>query len=705
MPRPRAPRRLRLRLAPLAALASLALVTVACGDDGSASESATEGSTSSTTDAATTTTTGETTAATETTGGTDTDATGGLEPAEVPTGCNPIAYEHDCLLPYPSDVFLIDDPEAPGSKRVALTVEATPTTMEGISLDTLSHHVVDGFSHHQPILAVFPEGVDTSNLNFHVDGGDATLDPASPTILLNADTGELVPHWVELDAMTASPAEQALILRPLVVLDDGARYIVAYQGLVSAMGLEIAPPKGFAHILAGAVEGDGVLEPLAARYESTIFPDLAAAGVARERLQLAWEFTTASDERNTRDMLAIRDDMIAWLADNDPAVMVDKVLPDHNEDIALRIEGRVQVPLYLEEDAPMALLHRDADGHVVANGEHWVAFTFQVPTTAFPLDPNYESARIIQFGHGFFGEREEINWSAMRGFSVERGLVMVATEWVGMAYEDQASVIEYIGKQTGDTFLFTDRLHQAFANQIALTAALKTTMTKTDEFFVLDQLIYDPDQLHYYGISQGSIFGAVFMALTPTIERGVLSVGGGPYSLMMSRSGSFKDLFALMKLQIGERPLEIQKFITLSQHVFDRVDPATYARRMIAEPYADSPERRILFQYGIGDHSVNNLASHLLIRAGGLDMLAPTAEQPYGVDTVDAPAPGSAAVAVDYNLAVLPGINAELPPEPPSEENVHELVRRNAKIRDQIDAFWQPDGVLDNFCDGPCDPE
>ena len=696
--------RLSLRVAPLAALASLALLTAACGDDGTSSASATDGSTSSSTSDATTGTTGETTAATETTGGTGT-TTGGLEPADVPPGCNPIAYENDCLLPYPSDFFLVDDAELPNGRRVALTEEATPTTMAGMSLNTLGHHPADGFSHHQPILAVFPEGIDTANLNFHLDGGDATLDPASPTILLNADTGELVPHWVELDAMTASPAEQALILRPLVVLDDSARYIVAYQGLVSAMGLEVEPPKGFAHILAGEVEGDAVLEPLAARYESTIFPDLEAAGVPRDRLQLAWEFTTASDERNTRDLLAIRDDMLAWLADNDPQVMIDKVLPDHNEDIALRLEGRVQVPLYLEEDESMALLNRDGGGDVVANGEHWVPFTLQVPTTAFPLDPNSEPARIIQFGHGFFGEREEINWSAMRGFSVERGLVMIATEWAGMAYEDQASVVEYIGKQAGDTFLFTDRLHQSFANQLALTAAIKTTLTEVPELQILDQLVYDPDQLYYYGISQGSIFGVVFMALTPTMERAVLSVGGGPYSLMMSRSGSFSDLFALMKLQIGDRPLEVQKFITLSQHVFDRVDPTTYSRRVLLDPYPDSSDRRILFQYGVGDHSVNNLASELLIRAGGLDMLAPTAAQPYGVGTVDAPAPGSAAVVVDYNLDELPGIYSELPPEPPNEENVHELVRRNPKMRDQIDAFWQIDPVLDNFCDGPCDPE
>ena len=52
--------------------------------------------------------------------------------------------------------------------------------------------------------------------------------------------------------------------------------------------------------------------------------------------------------------------------------------------------------------------------------------------------------------------------------------------------------------------------------------------------------------------------------------------------------------------------------------------------------------------------------------------------------------------------------------QPPTEEqlkeveegiNVHESVRRNAKIKEQIDNFLQPDGVIEHTCDGPCDPE
>ncbi|MDC0717418.1 hypothetical protein [Nannocystis bainbridge] len=695
---------------PCSCLASLAaLMVLACGDAGSATtEDASSTSAATTTGTPTTDVTPTTTEATttETSATTEEPTTGEpLPPAEVPEGCNPIAYAADCLLPYPSDFFLVEDAGLPNGVRVALTEQAVPKTMMGASIDNLAAHPTDGFSHHMPILALFPEGIDTKNLTFHTGDGDATLTASSPTLLIEVETGELVPHWVELDAMTDDPTRQALIVRPFVRLKDSARYVVAFQGLVAADGTAVAPPLGFAHVLQGDVAGHAVLEPLAQRYEEQIFPVLEQAGVARAGLQLAWDFTTASEARNTDDLLAIREDVIATLGAAGPAIEFDNVIPDYSEEFALRVEGKFEVPLYLEADEPMARIHRGPDGKPAANGTIWVPFTLQVPRSVWPLAADFEPARIIQYGHGFFGEREEINWSAMRAFSTERKFIMVATEWAGMALEDQGVVVETIFEDPSDLFLFTDRLHQGFANQLALSYAIQTTLADSAELEAFGQLLYAPDEVYWYGISQGSIFGLTFMALSPVVEKAVLDVGGGPYSLMMTRSGSFSMLFDIVKVVIGDEPLLIQKFIALSQHTWDRVDPLTYAPRVLQQPYEDSPARKILFSYGIGDHSVNNLASELLMRATGIDLLDPPARPVYGLQTTPAPSAGSAGVNVDYHVPELPGIEAEIPKEPPGEYNVHENVRRNPKIRTQIDMFLRPGGQIENFCDGACDPE
>ncbi|HZF48640.1 MAG TPA: hypothetical protein VE093_08330 [Polyangiaceae bacterium] len=629
--------------------------------------------------------------------------TGSLPPPAVPEGCNPIAYEGDCLLPYPSDVFLVDDASTPSRKRVQFTPQATLETNGHEPVDFLKHHPADGFSRVTPILAVFPEGVSDENLTFHTDDPAATRKADSPTVVLDAETGELIAHWAELDKNTDIAKEQALFVRPFAKLKEKRRYIVAFQGLKDRQGSLLKAPNGFAHILAKETGADPKLKALADRYESSIFPALEKAGVARAALQLAWDFTTGSDEMATRDMLAVRDDVIAKLEATPPAVTITAVLPDHNEEIGLRIEGTIRVPLYLANDQPGAMLHRGADGKVTQNGEAEVPFTLQVPKSALPADASFEPARILQYGHGFFGLREEIDYGYMRGFSLEQKYITIAVDWWGMSEPDQFSLTNGLLNDPGSAFTFTDRLHQAMANMIALSYAVKGPLTEQGDLQRFDKLLYDPDKLYYYGISQGAIFGVTLLSLSPTLDRAAFSVGGGPYSLMMTRSASYTPLFALVEAALPG-PLAIQKFTALTQTTWDRVDPMTYSERVLLDPYPKSPaERRILMQIGVGDHSVNNLASYINARAMGMKLLDPSPRAIHGLDPVSAPAE-SALVIVDFKLASEPGVDCRLPTED-EKNDVHEDVRRNAKIKMQLDAFFQPDGTIQNFCDGPCDPE
>jgi hypothetical protein len=626
-----------------------------------------------------------------------------LPPLEVPEGCNPIAYANDCMLPYPTDFFLVDDPTTPTKKRVALTEKAQLRTASGDAIDFLKVHPADGFSRHMPIMAVFPEGVDTQNVTFHTGDLAATLKPESTTLLLDAATGEPVPHWAELDKNTEKSSEQAFFVRPLVSLKERTRYIVAFQGLKDKEGALIKAPSGFLHIREGKAAGDAVVGPIALRYEEEIFPALEKFGVARADLQLAWDFTTGSDEERTRDMLAVRDDLIAKFEAAPPAVTIDAVKEDVSEEIALRIEGTLKVPLYMETALPGALLHRDAAGKVAQNGEADVPFTLQVPKSALPADAAFEPARILQYGHGFFGLREEINYGFMRGFSKEQRYITVAVDWWGMSEPDIPTVTGPLLGDVSLAFAFTDRLHQGLANMIALSYAVKGPLAERDELKRFGKLLYDPAKLFYYGISQGAIFGVTLMALSPTLDRAALSVGGGPYSLMMSRSGSYRDLFALLDAALST-PLDAQKLIAMSQQTWDRVDPMTYSERIFSAPYPKSPaDRRVLMQIGIGDHSVNNLASHMNARALGIPLLTPAPRAIFGLPEEAMPAK-SGLVEVDFKLAKEPGVECRIPAED-EENDVHEGVRRNVKIKAQLDAFFQPGGMVENFCDGACDPE
>ena len=187
-------------------------------------------------------------------------------------------------------------------------------------------------------------------------------------------------------------------------------------------------------------------------------------------------------------------------------------------------------------------------------------------------------------------------------------------------------------------------------------------------------------------------------------------MGGAPFSFMMSRSNNF-SLFLLLIRTSFDGDLDVQKFMTLSQHSFDRIDPSTWAENILKDPLPDTPaDRDVLVQFGLWDHSVPSLATMNHIRMMGVPVLQPSPMDVYGTETVEGTVDGSATVIVDYMLADPPGIYSQPPTEEQLKEaeegiNVHESVRRNAKIKEQIDNFLQPDGVIEHTCDGPCDPE
>lgn len=634
-----------------------------------------------------------------------------LTPLAIPEGCNPVAFDHDCLLPFPSDYFLVDDAAMPSGKRVAFTEVALPKTANEVSFDVTAENPIDGFSTHQPIMAFFSSGVTAEGVLFHTDDPAKTLLPDSKVLLIDAATGKPVPAWGEVDLNAGNVSERAFIVRPFQKLENSKRYIVALQGLFSSnedgsSGPILEAPRGFARIRDKQATGDNVLEPLANRYEKDIFPALETLGVSRDKLQLAWDFTTGSEELLTRDLLFMRDEIIAKLEASPPKVKVTKAIENtvmDNENIWLRIEGTITVPLYLQSTELGAKLFRDASGKVTQNGEAEVPFTLQVPHSANPADANFEPMRILEYGHGAFGLQEEINYSFMRGYTNQDKYIAAAVDWWGMTESDQNVVIENALTDQGKMFDFVERLHQGIVNFIALSYALKGPIAELPELQRFGKTLYNKDKLYYYGISQGAIFGVTMLSLNPLLDRGVLGVGGGPYSLNMGRSGSFVPFFGLLKGPLLSA-LTIAKLVMLSQNRWDRVDPITYAPHLLNNLFPKVPtNRHILMQNAIGDHLVNNLSSDLISRAAGIKMLEGASAPIWGIDMVAGPTT-SALVNVDYKLAELPGVYCQLPP-PDQTPEVHEQVRRNPKIKAQLDAFFQPDGMITNTCEGMCDPE
>ncbi len=606
-----------------------------------------------------------------------------LEPLEVARDCNPIAAEWDCLLPYPSDVYLVADDALESGRRVTIGAAALPA---GVSVRRLP---ADGFSIQAHVMALFPAGVDAASL-----GG---------AVLVEAETGYRPMVLTELDPRAKDPARQAVTIRALERLKNGTRYVVGFSGLTDASGDTLEPPEGFRRIRDGVTAGDPVLEPLAARYETGIFDVLEEAGVAREALQLAWDFTTQTRKNATADMLAVRAQTMAAVEAAAPAVTVTEVTEPADGEIGRRIMGTITVPQFMSDPEAGATLLRDANGAVQAAGTVEVPFTVMIPRSV--LDGTIAApVRLVQYGHGFFGERTEIEWSYVRGYAQEYGVVFCAVDWAGMHFTDKAVVADKLFNDPDDVTMFVERVHQGMANQIALSAAMLGSMQDVDELKIDDVLAYDPARFFYHGLSQGHILGGTFFALSPHHVRAALGVGGAGFTHMMMRSANFNEFLALMNKHSTE-PLQQAKIVAMTATDIDRFDPLTYAPYVFDEPLEGAPAaKQVLMQIGIGDAQVPNLTSRLHARALSLPLLAPPVVAVAPLNEVSGPHAGSAYIEYDYELGLDP-LPGELATPPTEDNEVHEAVRRTEAARAQLDAFLQPDGVIEQHCEGPCNPQ
>src|SRR5262249_27565136 len=183
-------------------------------------------------------------------------------------------------------------------------------TSTGQHIDPTLWNDSDGFSPGQPAITHLP-GATITGLPTQ-DTIASSLDPGSPTVIIDAETGERVPHFSELDeSIYDEPdAERTLIIRPVVRLADATRYIVAIRGVVDEHGKAIAPSPVFAALRDGTSSCDPSVDARRELY-ADVFARLEKAGIARKDLQIAWDYTTASKQNNTARFLAMRDDALA----------------------------------------------------------------------------------------------------------------------------------------------------------------------------------------------------------------------------------------------------------------------------------------------------------------------------------------------------------------------------------------------------------
>ncbi|MGH2757111.1 MAG: hypothetical protein ACRDI3_04920, partial [Actinomycetota bacterium] len=413
---------------------------------------------------------------------------GPLDEVAADGRCDPIDPAH-CLFPFPNDVFTRPDSDGATGRRVNLNVASMPRNFAGVPINPLDWNRSDGFSPGSLIVTKVP-GLDTPEALSATD--PVTLRDLSryteedaPVVVLNAETAERHPIFVELD-MTASTAEdRTLLIRPAVNFEEGTRYIVALRDLRDSNGDLLEAGPAFAAFRdaervncdsGGDCEGDPAGDGAArsAHYQS-IFHTLEEAGIGRKKLYLAWDFTVASERNLSERILTIRDDAFARLGDTDlddltiqgdsPEFEVTAVTDNPEPQILRRVEGTVTVPCYLNLPrcpSGAQFLYDGPDATVptwIEGNTYDARFICNITNTVLEEGP----ARPSLYGHGLLNSAEEVNQRKLFELGSNHNFMFCGADWIGMAEEDvpnDASLLLDLGRFSS----LADRLQQSFVN-------------------------------------------------------------------------------------------------------------------------------------------------------------------------------------------------------------------------------------------------
>jgi len=252
--------------------------------------------------------------------------------------------------------------------------------------------------------------------------------------------------------------------------------------------------------------------------------------------------------------------------------------------------------------------------------------------------------------------------------------------------------------------------------------------------------VIDTTEVFYSGGSQGGIFGVAIMSIAEDFKRGFLAVPGANYSTLLHRSIDFNPFLAISRGAYPDR-LDEELVIALIQQLWDRAEPQGYMNHLASGDLSTPPvPHKILIHMSTCDSQVSNLATQIMLRSLGIPQVSPPLRSFFGVPEMAGGYDGSGFTEIDWQKcgsrcnvpgqdnpgaacttdADCPGLgdpptrtrcDSGTPPltntAPAFENDAHGAegsAPPTAPTAQQTDAFLRPNGTVEMFCSGPCDP-
>jgi hypothetical protein len=604
-----------------------------------------------------------------------------------------------CLFPFPSDFFrkqggpygqafhLDFGPSLPVSERSEIRMSPEP------------FQVNDGYPV-VPAITFALEGATVTGAA-PLDDIGASIKPDSKTLVVDAETGELQAHWAELDYLAEESGARVVQLRLASGLRHDRRYVVAVRGLVDDAGAVLPPTPGFAALRDGEKASLAAIEERRARFDADIFPVLERAGVARADLQLAWDFTTATEKGATSRLLTMRDRLYDAIGEEGPEYVVSSVEPDPEGEegpIAAIVEATAKIPSFVLPAEPGGYPRRlrlDEAGLPAIEGFEDVKFRVQIPRIA-RTGPG--KVAVLQYGHGFLGSDREANNGWLRTWAERHGFLILSCDMQGMNTTAGVNWFVRLPEDATNLTYIAEEPLQGVINHIALQRLMKGRFRADPNVQREGETLYDPARLYYHGNSQGGTMGNLVFLPSRDVTRAVLGVPGVSIGFILARASQWEEQRGSFENSYPN-PHDFASIMSVVQVGWDKADGINFAPRTSDLP--GTPPKRVLLQTALEDSQVNNDVTRLLARLYQAKLVSPATREVWGLEEAAPPiTEGNAYQEVDYGVA--PRVRTNRPAA--SETDTHGLPRKSPKIQDQAWHFLET-GEIIAPCDGICDPD
>ncbi len=500
-----------------------------------------------------------------------------------------------CALPWPSDTFAVADTDSPTGLRIQVDPSSLPEIDDPSPLGRAT-----GFSRVSPIVTAFATDIDPNSAGQGVE--------AAVQLIVTEDgpqLGQKIPVRVEVFVETnADGSESAIVAYPQVPLAPSTEYTaIVTTALQSTDGASVQATDHTRVALAQQDPKTQDEQDLADQHNPARLA-LQAAGVDPTEVARVWSFTTRDQRRPIEPLMALRQQVIDAVENDDIGIEVDRMEINPRDSIAVIVQGRLTgMPRFLGDNNTFTF---DDAGAPTRVGQREAAFRVVVPAG----EGDY---RLIMYGHGTGGD---VSDSAFDDLITESGAAKVGIQFDGWTEAGLLTNAQNFRRGIPGAESIASELAENLVMGIGIQYALggvlgdflaAPTIDGQDNPAVGRRP--DPSDTVWAGGSLGGSMGMLYSNVEPTIQAAVINVPGAGFTHYLRFSNLYSVLILIFE-SAYDTNVDIELAIAMSQTMLDVVDGAVWADAIDNPPV-------FLIQQSIGDPVMPNIGTDLVATSTG----------------------------------------------------------------------------------------